>query len=145
MKRHETLVEKRIREAMEEGAFDNLAGKGEPLDLSENPFEDPDLRTVHRLLRNAGFAPAWLEERKDIAREFEECKTRLGRAWTLFGGSSSHPEWERTLREFKEKVIELNQRIRLNNLKSPSAVFHTKHKEPDKLLEAVTRTSMPSE
>jgi hypothetical protein len=36
MNRLETLVEKRIREAMEKGEFDNLPGKGEPLDLSEN-------------------------------------------------------------------------------------------------------------
>ena len=41
-----------MREAIENGEFDNLPGKGEPIDLSENPFEDPDLRVVHRLQRN---------------------------------------------------------------------------------------------
>jgi len=53
MNRIESLAEKRLREAIENGEFDNLQGKGEPIDLSENPFEDPDLRAVHRLLRNA--------------------------------------------------------------------------------------------
>ena len=28
---------KQIREAIEDGKFDNLPGKGKPLDLSENP------------------------------------------------------------------------------------------------------------
>ena len=60
------ITEKKLREAIENGEFDNLPGKGNPVDLKENPFEDPDLRMVHRLLRNAGFAPAWIEERKDI-------------------------------------------------------------------------------
>jgi DnaJ homolog subfamily C member 28 len=43
---------------MDEGAFDRLEGTGEPLDLRENPFENPSLRMAHRLLRNNGFAPA---------------------------------------------------------------------------------------
>ncbi len=59
-KRLESLTEKNIREAIEKGEFDNLPGKGQPLDLSENPFEDPDLRTVHRLLRNAVSLPRGL-------------------------------------------------------------------------------------
>ncbi|MGI9066694.1 MAG: DnaJ family domain-containing protein [Pyrinomonadaceae bacterium] len=46
------MTEKKLREAIENGEFDDLPGKGEPIDLKENPFEDPDLRVVHRLLRN---------------------------------------------------------------------------------------------
>ena len=66
MSRLEKLVEKKIREAMEKGEFDNLPGKGKPIDLTENPFENPDLRMVHKLLKDAGFAPAFIEERKSI-------------------------------------------------------------------------------
>jgi hypothetical protein len=51
MSRLDLLVEKQIREAMEAGEFDNLPGKGQPIDLTENPFEDPDLRMAHHLLR----------------------------------------------------------------------------------------------
>ena len=56
------IAERKIREAMEEGAFDHLEGTGKPLDLRENPFEDPSERMGHRLLKNNGFAPAWIEE-----------------------------------------------------------------------------------
>lgn len=51
------IAERKIREAMEEGAFEQLEGEGRPLDLEVNPFEDPSLRMAHRLLRNNGFAP----------------------------------------------------------------------------------------
>jgi DnaJ family protein C protein 28 len=122
MNRLESAVEKIIREAMEQGEFDNLQGKGQPIDLRENPFEDPDLRTAHRLLRNAGFAPAWLEERKDIDARLEERLTTLRRAWKIYG--EGHPEWERNLSDFRDSVAELNQRIRIYNLKAPAAVFH---------------------
>ena len=44
MDQWEMIAERKIREAMEEGAFENLRGKGRPLDLEENPYEDPSLR-----------------------------------------------------------------------------------------------------
>lgn len=140
MNRRESAVEKIIREAMEEGAFDNLQGKGEPIDLRENPFEDPDLRTAHRLLRNAGFAPAWLEERKDIEAQLDEAGKTLTRAWQIYGGAGKtepHPEWVRNLREFRERVAELNERIRLYNLKAPAAVFHRRRIEAEGMIQDI--------
>ncbi len=81
------LVDQKIREAMEQGELDDLEGKGKPLDTSENPFEDPELRLAHRMLRNTGFAPAWIEERKDIDSEFENARRRLPRAWRVLQNS----------------------------------------------------------
>ncbi|MDQ2921214.1 MAG: DUF1992 domain-containing protein [Acidobacteriota bacterium] len=143
MNRLESLTEKKLREAIENGEFDELPGKGEPIDLKENPFEDPDLRVVHRLLRNAGFAPAWIEERKAIDAELEAAQTKLSRAWALFGrvgrpgNVHSDPEWERSVGEFRERVGELNQRVRIYNLKAPAAVFHRKHIDADKIVESI--------
>jgi DnaJ family protein C protein 28 len=125
----ESSIEKQIRKAMEEGAFDDLPGKGKPIDLSENPFEDPELRTVHRLLRNAGFAPPFIEERKDIDGTLARERTILARAWNLHQQASHSfvaAAWTRAVNEFRERVSELNQRIRLHNLKVPSAGFHRK-------------------
>ena len=141
MNRLESLTEKRLREAIEEGEFDNLPGKGEPIDLRENPFEDPDLRMVHRLLKNAGFAPAWIEERKDIDAELEAAETILSQAWRLFGEGGVRPsdaEWQRCLKEFREKINELNQRIRIYNLKAPASVFHRRHIDAEKIVVSIT-------
>ncbi|HSE32788.1 MAG TPA: DUF1992 domain-containing protein [Pyrinomonadaceae bacterium] len=127
MDKWEPLIDKLIRESMERGEFDDLSGKGEPVDLSENPFEDPDVRTAHRLLRNAGFGPAWIEDRKDIETNLALARTTLLRARDLYhneipGGA----RWQRAVREFRETVAELNQRIRMYNLKAPGIVFHRK-------------------
>ena len=140
MNRLESMAEKKLREAIENGEFDDLPGKGEPLDLKENPFEDPDLRVVHRLLRNAGFAPAWIEERKDIEAEFEAARTKLTRACVLVGKGGKSPsdsEWERTVRAFRESVAGLNQRTRIYNLKAPAAVFHRQLIDADKIIEKI--------
>src|SRR5262245_50025400 len=121
MDKYEKLIDRLIRESMERGEFEDLSGKGEPVDLSENPFEDPDVRTAHRLLRNAGFAPAWVEDRKDIDANLQQAKTTLLRARDLYrleipGGA----RWQRAVKEFRETVAELNQRIRMYNLKAPA-------------------------
>jgi len=37
----ESIAERKIREAMDEGAFDNLPHRGKPIPVDTNPFEDP--------------------------------------------------------------------------------------------------------
>lgn len=98
------IAERRIREAMEEGAFEHLDGKGKPLDLEENPFEDPSLRMAHRLLRNNGFAPEWIEQGKEIEAE----RDRLRKS-----GESISVDERRLL------IAALNRRILSYNLKAP--------------------------
>ena len=130
MKRWESLVDQKIREAMEQGEFDDLPGKGKPLDTSENPFEDPELRLAHRMLRNAGFAPSWIEERKDIDSEFENARQQMSRAWMVLQNAlgtdnerGARARWEKALTSFRKQASELNRRIAAWNLKVPAAGF----------------------
>ena len=102
------VAERKIEEAMEEGAFEGLEGAGEPLDLREDPFVDPSLRMAHRLLKNNGFAPAWIEESKDIDAEIRRLSDR---------GKFS-PE------DFRSRAAAINRRILAFNLKAPSASVH---------------------
>ena len=61
------IVEAIIQEAMERGEFDNLPGKGKPIDLTEY-FEMPEeIRLAHSLLKNAGMTPREVELLKEIA------------------------------------------------------------------------------
>jgi DnaJ family protein C protein 28 len=126
----ESLVDKKIREAIEAGEFDNLAGTGEPIDLSENPFEDRDWRTAYRLLRNAGFAPSWIEERKEIDAELSAARIVLARNWKIKlnaratrNARSADRRWEQALPSFHERLLELNRRIDAWNLKTPAVGF----------------------
>jgi DnaJ family protein C protein 28 len=130
MKRWESLIDQKIREAMERGEFDDLPGKGKPIDTSENPFEDPELRLAHRMLRNAGFAPSWIEERKDIDSEFENARQQMSRAWNVLQNAlgtenerGPRARWEKALTSFRKQAAELNRRITSWNLKVPAAGF----------------------
>jgi hypothetical protein len=135
----ESLVDKKIREAMEAGEFDNLSGAGEPIDLSENPFEDPDWRQAHRLLRSAGFAPSWIEERKDIDASLEAARLTLARHRTIFHNArhtihelGARQRWQEAESGFQLKITELNRRIDAWNLKTPAVAFQRNRIDADR-------------
>ncbi len=126
LKKWDSLVEQRIQEAMARGDFDNLSGKGKPLDLSRNPFADPTLEPAWRLLQNAGFSLEWIEEDKEIRRDLEAARARLRHAWSLcleWEGEGARLAWERAISRFREDVDRLNARIDVHNLKVPSVHF----------------------
>jgi hypothetical protein len=61
------IAEDRIRQAMAEGKFDNLAKAGQPLDL-EDYFKTPaDLRMAYSILKSAGCVPVEVELTKEVS------------------------------------------------------------------------------
>lgn len=65
--RDHDVVESRIEEAIAAGAFENLPGAGKPLKDESNAFEHISGEAMaHRILKNAGCAPAWVEQGKEI-------------------------------------------------------------------------------
>jgi hypothetical protein len=60
------IVERKIREAVEKGEFDNLPGKGKPLVLEDDSHVPEDLRIAYRILKNADCLPPEIQEKKEI-------------------------------------------------------------------------------
>ncbi len=60
-------VEAAIREAIERGDFDNLPGKGKPLDLTEWYKTPEHLRMTYSVLKNAGYQPAEVQTKNELA------------------------------------------------------------------------------
>ncbi len=60
------IAEARIREAIERGDLDDLAGKGKPLALEDLSRVPEDLRAGYLLLRNAGVLPEEMTLRKEM-------------------------------------------------------------------------------
>jgi hypothetical protein len=62
-----TIAERKIREAMERGEFDDLPGAGKPLVMEEDLAGVPaELRMAYKILKNAGFVPPEVELRREI-------------------------------------------------------------------------------
>jgi DnaJ family protein C protein 28 len=91
----EKFAERKIQEAMEEGRFENLPGKGQPLRLDEDPFVPPHMRLPNKILKDAGVRPEWIELSLEIERGREECE----HAWARM--TREYPRrrvlWERAI------------------------------------------------
>lgn len=69
-----SAVEKSIRDAIDRGEFDNLAGKGKPLDLTSY-FDTPEeLRMAYSILNSGQSVP----EEVELLNEIAEVKRRIG-------------------------------------------------------------------
>lgn len=132
----ETFVERRIREALEQGLFDHLPGHGQPLDLgAENPFEDPDWRVAYRILKNAGFAPRWIELGRELEADWQVCLERVaayerrvradvGRLRRRLVPATAelaalHGAHARLVGEVVERVQAYNEKVQIYNLTVP--------------------------
>jgi hypothetical protein len=62
----DALAEKHIGEAQARGEFEDLPGRGEPLDLGDDALVPEELRAAYRLLKNAGCLPPELETHAEI-------------------------------------------------------------------------------
>ena len=69
----EKFIDEQIKRAIAAGEFDNLPGKGKPIDLSAY-FETPeDLRMAFSILKSNNIVP----EEVEMLREIEALKKRL--------------------------------------------------------------------
>lgn len=75
----ESLTERLIREAQEDGHFDDLPGQGLPLTLDGDTYAG-DMASANRLLRNAGAAPPWIESDKYARALSEQLELVFARA-----------------------------------------------------------------
>ena len=94
------IVEEAIRKAQERGEFDNLPGKGKPIDLSEY-FETPEeVRVAQSVLKNAGMSSPEVELLKEIARLRE-----------VLAGTKDEKKQKELQKQIQEKQIEFSLRL----------------------------------
>jgi hypothetical protein len=62
------LADNRIREAMEAGDFDDLQGKGQPLNLEDDSHIPVELRMAYKILKNADCLPPEVVLRQEVVQ-----------------------------------------------------------------------------
>ncbi len=58
-------AERHIQEALNKGELSSLKGEGQPLQLEDDSLVPPELKAGYRLLKNSGYLPPELQQRKD--------------------------------------------------------------------------------
>ncbi|RME42063.1 MAG: DUF1992 domain-containing protein [Chloroflexi bacterium] len=151
----ESVVEKAIREAQERGEFDNLPGKGRPLRWGDEHVP-PEWRMAAHILKNAGFAPAWIEDDKWIRAERKALRQLLDSFVEWYreelAALAGRPEAEvverleelavardRRIAVYRERAGKLNKRIDDFNLTVPVPRLQWHRVRIDQEIEAFRR------
>lgn len=72
----EKIAQNRIQEAIENGAFERLGNKGQPINLDEYFATPADIRVGNSVLKNANVIPAEVE----LLREIGQLQTQIENA-----------------------------------------------------------------
>ncbi|OIP60527.1 MAG: molecular chaperone DnaJ [Nitrospirae bacterium CG2_30_41_42] len=91
------IAERRIIEAIANGEFDNLEGKGRPINFEDETWVPEDLRMAYRILKNAGCIPPELEFRNEVVN-----------MCSLMNTIDDDKERIKKLRELNFKLLKLN-------------------------------------
>lgn len=113
------IAEEKIRKAMDAGEFDQLPGKGKPLQLEENPFEPAGWGVAFHLLKKNGFTLPWIEEGMEIERKRLLARRDLCKACQAADEGEVSPAEEL----FASRIQALNREILQYNLRVPGMVF----------------------
>jgi len=127
MKEWHDLVNQRIDEAQQQGAFENLRGHGKPLDLRRNPYAPEDQQMAFNLLQNNDMAPPWILDRKAIQQDVAALRTQIQQVADEHRGLIADAEtraqwqwsWDRHVARWQDEVTELNKRIDALNIILP--------------------------
>ena len=110
----ETIVERQIREAMDDGRFDDLPYQGARLPIDDDALGG-EWALAHRMLKNAGVAPAWIEADKQARALLDERDRLLARAPRL------SPLGRRRGRDELGRIVEAaNRAIMRVNIEAPT-------------------------
>jgi len=131
----ETLIERQIREAMDEGAFDDLPHQGARLPLEDDTAAG-DWALAHRMLRNAGVAPPWIESDKAARALLEQCDRLIARAPSLTESGRA-----RARAELARIVDVANRAISRVNAEAPTDRQHRRALDPAAELDRFERAA----
>jgi hypothetical protein len=106
------LAEQKIKEAYENGEFDDLPGKGKPIQLDFMMEIPEDLRMAYRLMKNAGF----LEEEKKFRKEWMTIEE-------LIKQCRDEQERKRLENQLSQQWLRYNQLLSKRKLKTNSSLF----------------------
>jgi DnaJ homolog subfamily C member 28 len=123
-------VSQAIEDAMRQGEFDNLRGRGKPLNLERDPFTPEGHGLAYDIMKNNDVPPAWLGNRAEVQREIERWRgglqataARLAADGARAGTGPTQETWQRRLQAQRDtlrtELEALNRRIRDVNLQQP--------------------------
>lgn len=109
------IIEQRIKEAQDQGAFDELPGRGRPLEIEDDSHIPEELRLAYKILKNADCLPPELELKKEI-RQMED----------MLGAIPDEKERYRLIKRINYKILKLNMMGKKSPLLEETELYYKK-------------------
>ncbi|NQU12763.1 MAG: DUF1992 domain-containing protein [Desulfobacteraceae bacterium] len=109
------IVEKKIKEAMDKGEFDDLPGRGKPIAFEDDSNIPEDLRLAFKVLKNADCLPPELQLKKEI-RQMED----------MLEGIPDEKEKYRQIKKINYKIMQLNLMGKNSPLLEETQIYYKK-------------------
>lgn len=109
------IAEQKIQEALQNGEFDNLPGKGKPVVLEDDSRIPEDMRVAYKILKNANCLPPELELKKEINQMKE-----------LLNAMPDEQEKYRMIRKINFQITKLNMMRKVSPLLEEHEIYYRK-------------------
>ena len=129
MQAWDDIVGQRIAQAMKDGEFDNLPGKGKPQKLDNNHFAGEN-QMAFDIMQNNDISPGWISRRKeikerintlraDIRSQVDEQRNGLSHSSSASAEAEVGARWAEIVHQWEEEIANLNEQIQNLNLEQP--------------------------
>ncbi|MBB5324972.1 hypothetical protein HNQ34_002071 [Anoxybacillus tepidamans] len=115
------IAEEKIREAMENGEFDDLPGFGKPLEIDDLSHIPEELRIGYLMLKNAGY----VSEEVNLKKELMTIED-------LLRCCEDEKEKEQLMRKLNEKLVRWNALMKKRNKTNSVALREYQQRIDDK-------------
>ncbi|MCP5095935.1 MAG: DUF1992 domain-containing protein [Chloroflexi bacterium] len=123
------LIDDIIQDGQADGIFDNLKGKGKPLNLNKSVFGQ-ELELAHGLMKENDLTPLWISNRNNINEKIKNLRKDIERVWTrherefrviqdLTHRGSLTISWDDACLRWIGEIDDINKDISNYNLKRP--------------------------
>lgn len=123
------LIDDLIQDGQEKGVFDNLKGKGKPLNLSSGLFGE-EKKLAHELLKDNKLTPVWINNRNQVIEETKQLRHEIQTLWVRYEREfriitdRRHRDnltlrWDDACLDWEARISKLNKLIDDYNLKRP--------------------------
>lgn len=131
------LSDERIRAARARGEFDNLPGRGKPIQedpLINNPFVDRTEYFLNRIIQRNGAAPPWIIMQQEVDTEVSSIRSHMASAlkccihevaeeFSVVDKSNLTRQFNKLEKSYYDKeVARINRRLRSYNVMCPEPV-----------------------
>lgn len=124
------LIEDLIEDGRQRGLFDDLSGKGQPLELRQSLYEGSNALS-NQLLKDNNLRPAWLSHRLFVQDRIDRFRQDIDLTWERYSRAfdqavgDSHRTaltigWDDACRRWESEIQEINKLVADYNLRRPT-------------------------